>query len=275
VPELPEVETVRRGLQRLEGATLSDVEIRERRFRQVVDDASLRGLLGRRVEGLQRRSKYLLFNTEGGGGLLVHLGMSGRLFMVPPDTPLETHDHISWWFERDGETVELRFQDPRRFGLVVGCADGDLHAHPLLASLGPEPLGRDFSPDYAFAATRRSRRPVKNTLMDAGFVVGVGNIYAGEALWLAGINPKVPAGRIARARWARLHGAVVDVLERAIAQGGTTLSDFRSATGDPGYFQVQLCAYGREGEVCSRCGATIRRIVQSGRSTYYCPGCQH
>jgi len=275
LPELPEVETIRRGLQRLEGAALTDVEVRERRFRRHIDDAALHKLIGRRVEKLRRRAKYVLFAMEGGGGLIVHLGMSGRLFMVPAGAPLQAHDHVSWWFERDGEAVELRFQDPRRFGLVVSRARGDLFTHPLFAALGPEPLGDAFTDDYAFEATRRSRRPVKNTLMDARFVVGVGNIYASEALWRAGINPKTRAGRMSHLRWQRLRGAVVEVLERAIAEGGTTLSDFRGATGDPGYFQVQLCAYGREAQPCSRCGTTIRRIVQSGRSTYYCPGCQH
>ena len=275
MPELPEVETIRRGLERLEGAALSDVEVRERRFRVGIDDVALRALLGRRIERLGRRAKYLLFATEGGGGFIVHLGMSGRLFMVPAGAPLQPHDHVSWWFERDGEAVELRFRDPRRFGLVVSRPDGDLHSHPLFEALGPEPLGDGFSTAHVFAASRRSRRPVKNTLMDARFVVGVGNIYASEALWRARINPKTQAGRISRTRWSRLRGAVVEVLQHAINAGGTTLRDFRSATGDPGHFQIRLHVYDREGEPCSRCGSLIRRIVQAGRSTYYCLGCQH
>jgi formamidopyrimidine-DNA glycosylase len=171
--------------------------------------------------------------------------------------------------------VELRFQDPRRFGLVASRSSGDLTEEVLFRHLGPEPLGESFTPQYAFAATRASRRPVKNALMDARFVVGVGNIYASEALWLAGVNPKTRAGRISLARWTELHRAVRDVLRRALASGGTTLSDFRGASGDPGYFQVELAVYGRVGERCSRCRGTIRRIVQSGRSSYYCPGCQH
>ncbi len=275
MPELPEVETIRRGLERLEGATLRDVEVRERRFRLRIDEVVLRGLLGRRIERPGRRAKYLLFATEGGGGFIVHLGMSGRLFMVPAGAPLQAHDHVSWWFERDGEVVELRFRDPRRFGLVVSRLHGDLHSHPLFEALGPEPLGDGFSTAYVFAASRGSRRPVKNTLMDARFVVGVGNIYASEALWRARINPKAQAGRISRTRWSRLHAAVVDVLQHAISEGGTTLRDFRSASGDPGYFRNQLHAYDRDGERCSRCASSIRRIVQAGRSTYYCPGCQH
>ena len=275
MPELPEVETIRRGLERLVGSVLSDVEVRERRFRQAIDDTALRGLLGRRIVGLERRAKYLLFATEGGGGFIVHLGMSGRLFLVSGGTPLQVHDHVSWWFERDGEAVELRFQDPRRFGLVLSWPDGDLHTHPLFATLGPEPLGDDFSTSHVVAASRRSRRPVKNTLMDARFVAGVGNIYASEALWRARINPKTQAGRISRPRWSRLRTAVIEVLRHALREGGSTLSDFRNASGDPGYFQVQLRVYGRDRESCSRCGSMIRRIVQAGRSTYYCPGCQH
>lgn len=274
MPELPEVETIRRGLRRLEGATLDDVEVREQRFRIPVDDGALHRLLGRRLRRLDRRAKYLTFDFEGGGGWIVHLGMSGRLFMVPVDTPLAAHDHVSWWFERNGETVELRLRDPRRFGLVASVEDGEACDHPLFDGLGPEPLGDDFSHAYVVAATRGSRRAVKNTLMDGRFVVGVGNIYASEALWSARINPRIKSGRIGPARWARLRDAVVEVLQRAVDAGGTTLNDFRSATGDPGYFQIQLAVYGREGRQCPRCGGGIRRIVQTGRSTFYCPSCQ-
>jgi len=274
MPELPEVETIRRGLRRLEGATLGDVEVRERRFRMPVDDVALRRLVGRRVRRLDRRAKYLIFDFDGAGGLIVHLGMSGRLFMVPVDTPLAPHDHVSWWFERDGETVELRLRDPRRFGLVAAFEVGESRDHPLFDGLGPEPLGDEFSDAYVVASTRGSRRPVKNTLMDGRFVVGVGNIYASEALWAARINPRIKSGRIAPARWRRLRDAVVKVLQRAVDAGGTTLSDFRGATGEMGYFQIQLAVYGREGEQCPRCGGVIRRIVQTGRSTFYCPSCQ-
>lgn len=274
MPELPEVETIRRGLSSLVGAMITDVEVRERRFRQPVDEAALRELVGRRVLGLRRRAKYLLVDTEGEGGLIVHLGMSGRLFMVAAGTPLAIHDHVSWWLERDGESVELRLHDPRRFGIVQSRTHGSLLAHPLFDGLGPEPLGSEFSGDYAYDATRRSRRPVKSALMDSRFVVGVGNIYASEALWEAAVNPKIKSGRISRRRWHRLCNAVAGVLQRAVEAGGTTLSDFRNASGDPGYFQVELAVYGREGRACRRCGSVIRRIVQSNRSTFYCPGCQ-
>lgn len=275
MPELPEVETIRRGLQPLEGAVLRRVEVREVRLRRRVSNAALAGLVGRRIESLGRRAKYLLVSMSGGGGIVIHLGMSGRLFMVPPGSPLHPHDHVSWWFGRPVGEVELRFRDPRRFGLVASRRRGSLLDHPLFRHLGPEPLGERFSEEYAFVVSRGMRRPVKNTLMDARFVVGVGNIYASEALWRARINPKTRAGSISRRRWARLRAAVREVLERAVACGGTTLSDFRSASGDPGYFQVELGVYGRDSESCGRCGATIRRIVQAGRSTYYCAGCQH
>lgn len=274
MPELPEVETIRRGLARLEGATIADLEVRERRFRRRVDEAALRALVGRRIERLGRRAKYLLFRTGNGGGMIVHLGMSGRLFLVPPGTPLAPHDHVSWWLDCDLESVELRLRDPRRFGVILSRGRGDLEAHPALAGLGPEPLAEDFDADYAVARTRRSRRPVKNTLMDAHFVAGVGNIYASEALWRAAVNPKTRSGRIAHRRWDRICGATKEVLARAVEVGGTTLNDFRDTRGDPGYFQIELTVYGREGAACPRCGATVRRIVQAGRATFYCPGCQ-
>ncbi len=275
MPELPEVETVRRGLQPLEGATLERIVVRESRLRRRVSVAALRKLTGRVVAPLDRRAKYLLMPMVDGGGMIVHLGMSGRLFMADAGDPLDRHDHLSWWFKKRGATIELRFRDPRRFGSVTVLQGGQLRDHPLFEKLGPEPLGGEFTADYAFTRSRRSRRPVKNALMDARFVVGVGNIYASEALWGARVNPKVAAGRISRQRWGELVGAVRDVLRRAVAAGGTTLNDFFGARGDPGYFQVRLCAYGRSGEPCRRCGAPIRRIVQAGRATYYCPACQH
>jgi formamidopyrimidine-DNA glycosylase len=275
VPELPEVETIRRGLTCLEGAVLQRVAVREVRLRRRVSSAALARMVGRRLETSARRAKYLLLAMSGGGGLVIHLGMSGRLFMAPPDTPLDPHDHVSWWFERSGAAVELRFRDPRRFGLVAARDRGRLRDHPLLRQLGPEPLGERFTAEYAFAASCRARRPVKNALMDPRFVVGVGNIYASESLWRAGVNPKTMAGRMSRRRWAALRDAVREVLQQAVDSGGTTLNDFRDASGDPGYFQVRLQAYGREGEACVRCGAGIRRIVQGGRSTFYCAGCQH
>ncbi len=275
MPELPEVETVRRGLQPLEGATLERLVVRESRLRRRVSVAALRKLTGRVVAPLDRRAKYLLLPMVDGGGMIVHLGMSGRLFMAAAGDALDRHDHLSWWFKKRGTTIELRFRDPRRFGLVTVLQRGELRDHPLFEKLGPEPLGDEFTTDYAFTRSRRSRRPVKNALMDARFVVGVGNIYASEALWRARINPKTAACRISRRRWEELVLAVRDVLGRAVADGGTTLNDFFGASGEPGYFQLRLRAYGRGGKPCRRCGAPIRRIVQAGRATYYCASCQH
>ena len=275
MPELPEVETVRQGLRPLEGAEITGVEVRERRLRRRVDVDALERFVGSRVGALGRRGKYLLVPTSAGGGMIVHLGMSGRLFRLPPGTPIETHDHVSWWLQTDFGVQELRFHDPRRFGLVASVDSGPLEAHPLLCHLGPEPMGDALSVDYLFAKTRNSRRPAKNTLMDSRFVAGVGNIYASEILWVARVNPKVAAGRISRHRWDAIRRATREVLGAAIEAGGTTLSDFRGADGDPGYFQVQLSVYGREGAECPRCGGRVRKIIQAGRATYYCAACQH
>ena len=270
MPELPEVEVVRRGLLSFVGQEIRGVEVRETRLRLPVSVADLRKLVGHRVDDVERRGKYLLVTTNRGGGMLVHLGMSGKLLVAVPGEPLDTHDHVRWWLD----DLELRFRDPRRFGLVVTTASDSLLEHPLLARLGPEPLGGDLTVDYLFSRTRGSRRPVKNALMDSTFVAGVGNIYASEALWLAGVNPRRRAGRVSRQRWGCIRDAVRQVLSAAIAEGGTTLKDFRGTSGDPGYFQVRLRVYDRAGEDCRRCGAEIRKIVQSGRATYYCVACQ-
>jgi len=276
MPELPEVETIRRGLHPLQGARLTAVEVRESRLRRRVSAAALQALVGRRVGELGRRAKYLLMPTIGGGGMLLHMGMSGSLLLLLPNgSSPARHDHVSWWFESRDGNFELRFRDPRRFGLVAARSHGALGAHRLLRRLGPEPLGDGFSAAYLYARTRGSRRPIKTALMDAELVAGIGNIYASEALWRAEVNPKRPAGRISSSRWQKVRDAVRVVLEEAIAAGGTTLSDFRGAAGDPGYFQVRLSVYDRAGTACDRCGATVRKIVQAGRATYYCPGCQH
>ena len=275
MPELPEVETVRRGLRPLEGATLERVIVRKCQLRRRVSVAALHNLAGGVVAPLVRRAKYLLIPMVNGGGKIIHLGMSGRLFMANPGDALDQHDHLSWWLKQRGATIELRFPDPRRFGSVTVLQQGDLREHPLLANLGPEPLGNEFTADYAFTRSKRSRRPIKNALMDARFVVGIGNIYASEALWRAQINPKTAVCRISRRRWGKLVWAVQDVLDRAVSDGGTTLNDFFGASGDPGYFQTRLRAYGQRGEPCHRCGSMIRRISQAGRATYYCVSCQH
>lgn len=278
MPELPEVETIRRSLQGpLEGARLLGVQVRDRRLRRPVSAVSLERLNGRQIAAIGRRGKYLLLHLAEGGGLLVHLGMSGRVLLLSRDTALDAHDHVCWQFEEAGALagIEMRFRDPRRFGLVLSRASGDIGGHPLLASMGPEPFDPAFSVEYLRERAARSRRPVKNLLMDASVVAGLGNIYVSEALWVARVNPKTRAGRLSPPRWGRVREAILDVLTAAIDQGGTTLNDFRDASGETGYFQVRLQAYGREAQPCPRCQGAIRRITQSGRSTFYCPGCQH
>ncbi len=277
VPELPEVEVVRRSLERtLVGDRFLDVEVRFAMLREEIPVARLRrACRNRRVHAVRRRSKYLLIDLEGDSTVVVHLGMSGRLRYFSPEEPAEPHEHVVWSLQSGRE---LRFRDPRRFGVVLVLPTAGLENDRHFRRLGVEPLDRQLEGrldggDLQQLASGR-RGPVKSFLMDAGLVVGVGNIYACEALWRAGVHPRRSVARIAAARWERLADAVVDVLREAIDQGGTTLNDFASAAGEPGYFAVDLAAYGREGRPCLRCRATIRRIVQSGRSTFYCPRCQ-
>ena len=273
MPELPEVEVTRRSLEpHLMGRAVESVVVRETRFRVPLPKARIqRTLRGVMVEGLRRRSKYLFIDMANGRTLIIHLGMSGRLRYVSRDEEAEAHEHVV--FRLDGGH-DLRFRDPRRFGLVLLEPTEGLEDHALLRHLGPEPLEDQFSLDYLVERARGRSAPIKAFLMDARNVVGVGNIYVCEALWRAGVHPRRAAGRIGRERMARLHDAVQEVLQEAIAQGGTTLNDFADAAGEPGYFVVRLAAYGREGEPCTRCGTPIRRIVMSNRSTFYCPRCQ-
>ena len=241
-------------------------------LREPVDGRRLaRRVRGRRIERLRRRAKYLLIDLEGGSTLVIHLGMSGRLTVVPAGAGREPHEHLGLFLDSDRR---LRFRDPRRFGLAFALPSGALAADRHFAHLGVEPLGEEFSGALLAELARGRRAPVKAFLLDARNVVGVGNIYATEALHQAGIHPRRSVARISRERWDRLAVAVREVLERAIRQGGTTLNDFTDGQGNSGYFQVSLAVYGREGEPCPRCGAAIRRIVQSGRSTFYCPRCQ-
>jgi formamidopyrimidine-DNA glycosylase len=245
-------------------------------MRRPVDSGALAELEGARIEAVDRRAKYLVFRTDRDRVILLHLGMSGRVLIGTALGEPGRHDHVSWWLEGPGRNpLEVRLQDPRRFGLVLVVREANLPGHPLIAHLGPEPLTKDFTVEVLCVAGRRSRRPVKNMLMDARVVVGVGNIYAAEALWRARVHPGTPARRIALARWRRVHSAIVEVLTEAISAGGTTLRDYRDADGNLGYFGMSLAVYSREGQPCPRCGRAVRRRVDSGRSTFYCPGCQH
>lgn len=269
MPELPEVETSRRGIAPfVVDQRVTDVTVRDRRLRWPVPDELERRLSGQTVHGLRRRAKYLLFDT-GAGSALLHLGMSGSLRIVAPDEPAGKHDHVDIRF---GNGKALRFRDPRRFGCLLWTDRPE--AHPLLAKLGPEPLGPDFDGDYLWQASRGRRIAVKPFIMNAAVVVGVGNIYASEALHGAGIHPKRAAGRVARDRYHLLADAIRSVLERAIRAGGTTLRDFHGGTGEPGYFRQKLDVYGRDGRECRRCGEPVRSVVLGQRSTFYCVGCQ-
>ena len=277
MPELPEVEVLRRSLTpRLLGRTILDVEVANRALREPVDEAGLRAAVrGRRVTGLGRRAKYLLIDIEGESSLVIHLGMSGRLTLVAEAEPKEKHEHVAFNLA-GGE--RLRFRDPRRFGLVLALPTAGLFEDRHFSGLGPEPLAGGKSGgltgDVLAAAAARRRGPVKAFLMDSRVVVGIGNIYACEVLHRAGIHPKRSVARISRKRWDALAREVCGTLGDAIAEGGTTLNDFADGVGNSGYFQVSLSVYDREGEACPRCGKSLRRIVQSGRSTFYCGGCQ-
>jgi formamidopyrimidine-DNA glycosylase len=273
MPELPEVEVLRRSLEpHLVGDRIERVVVTNAALREPVRTRELaRRVTGRTVEGLRRRSKYLLIDLEGGQTLVVHLGMSGRLTLVPAGTPPEPHEHVAFHL-RSGR--RLRFRDPRRFGVVFAVPTHKLERDPHFAALGVEPLEHGFSGEVLRGSAAGRRGPVKAFLMDAGVVVGVGNIYATEALFRAGIHPARSVARISAQRWERLAEAVVAVLRQAITQGGTTLNDFADGEGRSGYFQVSLAAYDREGEPCIACGEPVRRLVQSGRSTYYCRRCQ-
>jgi formamidopyrimidine-DNA glycosylase len=273
MPELPEVETIRRGLSRkLVGQRIVSVEVRERRLRRPIDPKALEeGLSGRRIEALSRRAKYLILHLEGGKLLLMHLGMSGRILLRPAFSPFEPHVHVVFGLQNG---LELWFQDARRFGLLDVLNASHLAEDQRFSGLGVEPLSRACTGRYFYDRSRGLRKPVKNFLMDARQVAGVGNIYANEALFLAGIRPPRPAGSLSLRSWEKLAASLRQVLRDAIRQGGTTLRDFRDADGESGYFQVFLRVYDRAGEACRSCGRIVRRVVLAGRSSFYCPRCQ-
>ena len=269
MPELPEVETTRRGLERLiVGRTIETLVVREPRLRWRVPQSLPARLEGKRISSLGRRGKYLLINvTE--GSLLVHLGMSGHLRFLAAPEALRVHDHVDVRLVGGGC---VRFNDPRRFGSLHFAAHPERHR--LLKDLGPEPLGEDFTVDYLAETSRGRRVAIKQHLMNSRVVVGVGNIYASEALFRAGVHPAHAAGRISRTRLERVVAGVRAVLEEAIGLGGTTLRDFVGGDGRPGYFKLELRVYDREGAACEQCGTPIRRTVQGQRASYYCPRCQ-
>ena len=269
MPELPEVETTRRGLApHLEGRRVRAVILRRPNLRWPIPPEISALLPGQRIEAVRRRAKYLLLDTPAGSALL-HLGMSGSLRVLPPATPLDAHDHVDIALSSDRV---LRFNDPRRFGCLLWQPAGEIHE--LLRELGPEPLSEAFDGDYLFERSRGRKAPIKTFLMDQKVVVGVGNIYAAEALFAAGISPLRAAGRVSRERYGRLAAAVKDILAYAITRGGTTLRDFVSPDGAPGYFELELLAYGRGGEPCPRCGRPLQQAAIGQRATVWCGHCQ-
>ncbi len=269
MPELPEVETTRLGLlPRLQDRTLTRIVVRNPHLRWPVPADLGARLGGLTLRGLDRRGKYLLFDF-GEAAQIVHLGMSGSLRLTVPDEPAALHDHVDWLF--DNGTV-LRLRDPRRFGAVLWT--DDVGQHPLLAHLGPEPLTPDFDAAYLHAQCRRRNAAIKQVIMDAQVVVGVGNIYASESLFHAGIRPATAARRLSRPACARLAAAIKQVLAAAIAAGGSSLRDYVASDGELGYFQLQTRVYDREGLPCKTCATPIRRIVQGQRASFYCPVCQ-
>ncbi|BDU18822.1 bifunctional DNA-formamidopyrimidine glycosylase/DNA-(apurinic or apyrimidinic site) lyase [Dyella sp. GSA-30] len=274
MPELPEVETTRRGIApHLIGRRITAVTLRRTDLRWPIPKEITELLPGQRIDAVERRAKYLLLHTQAGSALL-HLGMSGMLRVLPPDAPLGKHDHVDIVVEAkatQGERV-LRFTDPRRFGCLLWQPPES--THELLADLGPEPLTDDFDGDLLWRMSRGRKAAVKLFLMDNAIVVGVGNIYASEALFAAGIDPRRAAGSVSRERYARLAAEVKRILAWAIERGGTTLRDFLNPDGAPGYFFRELNVYGREGEPCRTCSTPIRQTVLGQRSTFWCPRCQ-
>jgi formamidopyrimidine-DNA glycosylase len=269
MPELPEVETTRRGIApALNGRSVTGVIIRNGRLRHPIPADLEETLSGQPLLAVERRAKYLLFRFPD-GGLLVHLGMSGSLRVVPAELAPEKHDHLDILFG----TQALRLRDPRRFGLVLwqtGTAQ-----HPLIAGLGMEPLDDEFNGAWLHKASRGRKTPVKLFLMDAAHVVGIGNIYASESLFRAGIDPTTPVEKLGPRRCERLASCIRATLQDALAAGGSTLRDFVGSNGSPGYFQQQYFAYGRDGEACRQCQTPIRKRIMGQRATFYCPRCQH
>ena len=279
MPELPEVETVRKGLEPyMTGHVITQADIRRPDLRWPFPDNMAARLVGKRVERLRRRSKYILCDLDSGETLLIHLGMSGRMTISSPDKieahpALEKHDHVV--IDMDNG-ARITFNDTRRFGAMDLLDTKTAEQHKLLASIGPEPLGNSFDEAYFVAALKGKNTPIKSALLDQRIVAGLGNIYVCEALWRTGISPLCKAGSLTKARAASLVPAIRAVLNDAIAAGGSSLKDYRQADGELGYFQHSFATYGREDAPCKTpdCKGVIKRVVQSGRSSFYCPKCQ-
>jgi len=269
MPELPEVETTRRGIEpHLQGKIISALVVRQPKLRWPIPSKLGELIKGQRISAVERRGKYLLLHTTP-GAVMIHLGMSGSLYLVPTNQPAAYHDHVDLQLDSG---MALRLTDPRRFGSVLWQPAG--MQHDLLAKLGPEPLSDQFNADYLWQRCQGRKSAIKQLIMDSHVVVGVGNIYANEALFGAGIHPKRAAGRISKRRLTVFVKEIKQVLSRAIAQGGTTLKDFVGGDGKPGYFKQELQVYGRAGESCVKCRNSLKEIRLGQRSTVYCPECQ-
>ena len=282
MPELPEVETVRRGLEPvMSGQIITRAQVRRPDLRWPFPEGMADRLTGAKIERLRRRAKYILADLNRGETLIIHLGMSGRMTIQgeglglfhQPVTALEKHDHVVFDMENGARVV---FNDARRFGAMDLIETGRVEEHPLLSKLGPEPLGNSFDSDHLAKAFKDKRSPVKSALLDQRIVSGLGNIYVCEALWRSGISPKRLAGKVSKPKVEVLTSVIRDVLEDAIEAGGSSLKDYRQADGELGYFQHSFATYDQEGNACRTddCTGTIKRIVQSGRSSFYCPKCQ-
>jgi formamidopyrimidine-DNA glycosylase len=274
MPELPEVETTLRGIKpHIEQQTIHHVVVRENRLRWLIPDDLGLYLEDAQLIDIQRRGKYLLLhfqNSQHQGHVLIHLGMSGNLRIVPSDTPPVKHDHVDFCFNNN---VCLRYHDPRRFGSILWTNKPVLE-HRLLLKLGPEPLSNAFTAEYCWQQAQGRKTPIKTWLMNSHVVVGVGNIYANESLFSAGIHPCHVAGKVSQKQFVKLVNAIRAILKTAIEQGGTTLRDFVNAEGKPGYFAQNLNVYGRKGQACTHCQTPIKHKVIAQRATYYCPKCQ-
>lgn len=270
MPELPEVETTCRGITpSIQAQTIKQIIVRESRLRWPVPDILIDKLAGERINAISRRGKYLLFQTQV-GTMILHLGMSGSLRILHEHKPPQKHDHVDFIFNNG---ACLRYTDPRRFGTILWTEDDPL-SHHLLSQLGPEPLTKNFNGKYLFEQSHRRTAPIKIFLMNSHIVVGVGNIYAAESLFMAGIHPLRQANRISLNRYQTLTHAIKQILKKAIAAGGTTLKDFYASDGKPGYFKQKLLVYGRENEPCMHCQKPLEKIQLNQRATVYCAHCQ-
>ena len=274
MPELPEVETIRIGLKKwLIGQSITEIQVMEPRLRYMVDSKKLNQLLlGGQICKISRRSKYLIIHLHQKNCLIIHLGMTGQLLQSRNGAPLQSHDHVLFKLEKG---LQLRFRDPRRFGLIDAMIEADIDTHRFFKSLGIEPLSKGCNPFYLKKISEGSRKPIKNFIMDTHRIAGIGNIYANEALYKAGIRPTKESRKISIDEWKKLTRAIKQVLKKAIQEGGTTLNDFVNSEGQEGYFQVSLQVYGKENHSCPKCQKKIRKVTLVNRSTFFCPGCQN